>query len=119
MSTSQVIKKVIMNAVAIDGATAYTDSVKFSHCTGSAVLHIISTAGTLAISQQCSMDNVNWYDPVDTAGAALGVVKAAQGVTTGSYTAFTPVLTQYIRFKVVESTAATTVTLTLSFRLEV
>ncbi|MDP2366078.1 MAG: hypothetical protein Q8M94_20195, partial [Ignavibacteria bacterium] len=119
MSTSQITKKVLMNAVTISAATKYSDSMPFRQCAGSAILLIISTAGTLAISQQCSNDNVNWYNPVDTAGGALGVVKAAQTVTPGVYVVFTPVLSEWVRFKVIESTAETVVTLTLSYRLEV
>ena len=119
MSTSQIAQEILMNAVAMDGETSYSDSVNFRLCTGSAALIIISTAGTLAISQQCSMDNNAWYDPIDTAAAALGVVKAAQTVTAGVYVVFTPVLSEWIRFKVIESTAATTVTLKLLFREEV
>ena len=100
-------------------ATVYSASRKFHDCAGDAILYIVSTAGTLAISQQCSLNDVDWYDPVNTSDSALGVVKAAQTVTTGVYVVFTPVISKYIRFKVIESTAETVVTLTLSYRLEV
>ena len=119
MSRSQITRETLMDAVSVENETAYSNSRRFHQCTGSAVLFIISTAGTLAISQQCSNNEVDWYDPVDTSGGALGVVKAAQTVTTGVYVVFTPVLSEFIRFKVIESTASTSVSLTLSFRLEV
>jgi hypothetical protein len=119
MSRSQITQRKLMDAVTVDGATTYSSSRKFHNCAGDATLHIISTAGTLAISQQCSMNDVDWYDPVNTSDSALGVVKAAQTVTTGVYVVFTPVISKFVRFKVVESSASTDVTLTLSYRLEV
>lgn len=119
MSRSQITRELLMDAVTIDGATDYSESRPFHNCAGDAVLFIVSTAGTLAISQQCSMNNVDWYDPVNTSDSALGVVKSAQTVTTGVYVIFTPVISKFIRFKVTESTAAAVVSLTLSYRLEV
>ncbi len=119
MSRSQITQRKLMDAVTVVGGTKYSDSMKFHACTGSASVLIISTAGTLAISQQCSNDNTNWYDPVDISGTALGIVKAAQTVTTGIMVSFTPALAEWIRFKVTESTASTVVSLTLSFRTEV
>lgn len=119
MSVSQLERIKVMDAKACSSNTYYSDSWSARKCTGSAALFIVSTAGTLAISQQCSLDNVNWYDPVDTAASALGVIKAAQTVTTGTYVAFSPVLAEWMRIKVVESTAPTTVSLTLTLRVEV
>ena len=119
MSVSQIEIVKVMNQKACSSDTYYTDSWSFRKCTGSAAVIIISTAGTLAISQQCSMNNVDWYDPVDISATALGVVKAAQTVTTGIYVVYTPVLAEWARFKVVESTAPTTVTITLIERVEV
>lgn len=121
MSRSQISYEKLMDATAVlKAGTSYSNSRDFSDCTGSATLYISSTAGSITVSQQCSMNNSDWYDPIDTSAAALGVVRAAQTVTTGIYVAYTPVLAKYIRFKVVEgNVAATTVTLTLSYRLEV
>ena len=119
MSRSQIAQETLMNAVTVNGETKYSNSRKFHQGTGSAVLIIISTAGTITVSQQCSPDDVTWYDPIDTSDGALGVVQSSQGVTTGIYVAFTPVLTEYIRFKVVESSASSSVTLKLLYRTEV
>jgi len=121
MPASQVTQELLMDTVSVAQAgTKYSNSRKFHQCTGAAVLWIKTTAGSITVSQQCSMDDVAWYDPVDTSDGALGVVRSALGVTTGVYVVFTPVLTEYIRFKVVEgNSAATVVTLKLSFRLEV
>lgn len=100
-------------------ATKYSDAYSFRKCTGNACVFIVSTAGTLAITQQVSIDGVNWYSPYDISTTVQGVVCAAQTVTTGVYRVFTPVLCEWIRFKVVESTAKTTVSLTLITRVEV
>ena len=123
MSVSQIEIIKLMDAVECQkgtaNATKYSDSWNFRKCTGSASVLVVSTAGTLAITQQCSADNVTWYNPVDISNGALGVVKAAQATTTGSYIVYTPVLTEWARFKVVESTAKTYVTLILIERVEV
>jgi hypothetical protein len=121
MSRSQISQDILMSAEAIAQAdTHYSLSRKFHSCTGSAAVFIISTAGSVTITQQCSMDNVTWYDPVDTSGTALGGVRAALTVTAGVYVPFSPVLCEFIRFKVVEqNSAATAVTLKLLTRVEV
>jgi uncharacterized membrane protein (DUF441 family) len=113
-----------MDGVTISSQTKYSDELSFRLCTGSAALHIVSTAGTLAISQQCCIvDKITgvktWFDPVDVSGAELGVVRAVQTVTAGTFVIFDPVITEWIRFKVVESTASTVVTLKLISREEV
>ena len=124
MSKSQVTQELLMDAVDLaQHDTHYSESRKFHACTGSSAIFLSLASGgaaTVTVTQQCSMNNVDWYDPVDTTGTALGGVIAAQAVTTGVYIAFTPVLTEYIRFKVHEdNTAACTVTLKLYYRLEV
>lgn len=100
-------------------ATVYTDSVAFDRCVGDACVLVISTAGTLAITQQCSLDNVDFYSPVNATPGAVGSVAPSQTVTTGTYISYTPIQAEYIRYKIVESTAATTVTVKLSYRKEV
>jgi len=123
MAVSQIEIIKLMDAVECQNGTAnatkYSDSWSFRKCTGTAAVFVISTAGTLAITQQCSTDNVTWYDPVDISNGALGVVKAVQTATTGLYVVYTPVLTEWARFKVVETTAKTNVTLILMARVEV
>ena len=121
MSRSQISQEKLMDAVSIaQAATAYSSSKTFHACTGSAAMFIVSTAGSITVSQQCSRDGTNWYDPVDAAGSALGVVATALTVTTGKYIAFSPVLSEFIRYKVVEgNVGATVVTITLLFRVEV
>uniref|UniRef100_A0A6M3XUZ3 Uncharacterized protein n=1 Tax=viral metagenome TaxID=1070528 RepID=A0A6M3XUZ3_9ZZZZ len=120
MSRSMVSKEVLMSAeeVAIND-THYSESRRFHDCDGTACLKIISTAGSITVTQQCSTDKVTWYDP-ETASGAAGAVEDAITVTTGRYLSFTPVLCDYIRFKVVQGAGATTnVTLELAYRVEV
>jgi len=120
MSRSVLSKQKLMSATAVtqDG-TVYSDSREFYDCDGTACLKIISTAGSITVSQQCSIDNETWYDPETSSGAA-GAVEDTITETTGRYLSFTPVLTPWIRFKVIEAdNAATAVTLELVYRVEV
>ena len=120
MSQRNVAVMPLYAAVSVaQAATAYTSSSKFRLATGYAGIRLISTAGSITVSQQCSVDDIIWYDPVDAAGNTLGTVCTSQGVTTGRYISYSPVLTSYIRFKIVEgNTAATTVTIDLIFQEE-
>jgi hypothetical protein len=124
MSRSQVTYKTLMDAKAITkNTTQYTDSYDFHQCAGDAALKIIITssgAPTFTISQQCSLDDVNWYNPVNEAGA-LGGIWTAHLKTAGAYVSFTPVMADFIRFKVTETGNVVngTVTITLISRLEV
>ena len=78
-----------------------------------------SAAGDIAVTQQCSTDDVTWYDP-ETAAAAAGVVDTSISVAGTYYMSYTPVLCDYIRFKVVENgTLATNVSIELIYRVEV
>ena len=124
MSRSLVSKEVLMSAVEVAvNDTHYSNSRKFHDCDGTACLKIISTAGDITITQQCSLDDVTWYDP-ETASGAAGAVENAITVTSaaGRYLSFTPVLCDYIRFKVAQGTggvtATTNVTLELLYRVE-
>lgn len=117
---SHLNQSLLANAQAVaQAATAYSSSLDFRGCVGNVALFIASTAGSVTISQQCSLDNVTFYDPEDTSGGALGVVRSALTVTTGKYVPFTPVLATWTRFKIVEgNVAATAVTLKCLFRTE-
>lgn len=103
-------------------ATEYSEKCSFRRLFGTtsdlvACMHVVSTAGTITVTQQCSLNGDDWFDPVDSAGSNIGEVISGQGVTTGRWVSFEPVLTRWIRFKVVEdNSAATTVTLELIFK---
>lgn len=120
MGRKMVSSELLASAQAITkAATAYTNSRKFSDWDGNkAVCRIISTAGSITITQQCSNDDSTWYDAED-ATAAKGAVEDTITVTTGRYIEFTPVLCKFIRFKVVEgNSAATALTLELIYGIE-
>lgn len=113
-------QEVLSSAQAVSqAATAYSSSCKFSSCVGYAGMLLVSTAGSITVTQQCSIDNMNWYNPVDENNSAQGQVAATVTVTTGRYIQFNPVIAPYIRFKIVEAnSAATAVTITLLFQEE-
>ena len=123
MSTRLVGYETLMNAQAVaQAATGYSDSMKFDRLTGEVCVFAVSAsagAATITITQQCSMDDTNWYDPVNSAGSAVGSVQSALAVTAGKWIVYSPILAPYGRFKVVEgNTAACTVTLKLIFQEE-
>ena len=92
--------------------TVYSSVVAVDDLAGHIGIRIISTAGSVTITQQCSLDGTTFYDPTDTAGTALGQVVAAQTVTAGIYVVPDVVLAPYVRYKIVEGdVAATAVTI--------
>ena len=89
----------------VDNATAYSSVIPFTRTTGEIAVEVISTAGNITITQQCSSDQKLWYDPVDGSGNALGAVVAA--MTVGSkWVIPSAVLATYMRYKVVENNVA-------------
>ena len=105
-------KATLLESVAVlQGTTAYTRSHLF---TTSGYCHVIltSTGGSLTITQQGSFDETNWYDAVNPYNEPLGLVCTAQGVTSGKYIQYPPLLSKYVRFKIVENNVGnSTVTL--------
>ena len=100
-------------------ATVYTTSSIFRITTGYAAVFITSSAGSITVSQQCSMNTIDWYDPIDSSTNILGLVCTALTVTTGTYIQFDPVISPYIRFKIIEgNVGATTVTIKLLLQEE-
>ncbi len=97
--------------------TEYTDSTKFrSSSNDAACVKIVSSAGSITVTQQVSTNNVDWNDAVNAANSGLGAVAATMTVGT-RYVQYTPIMAPYIRYKVVEGgTAATAVTLTLIYQ---
>ena len=127
MATRLIVIERLMTKVSVGrNSTAYSNVYDFSRCTGPVVVELISTAGRITVSQQCSVDydpnypaNATWYDPVDYAGTALGAIGTAVTVTAGKYISYSPTLTPWIRYKVVETdVAATVVSLRLVFQEE-
>jgi len=120
MSRSLIMHEIVMSVGIVSKAgTVYSKSVPFYDCDGTACLRIVSTAGSITVTQQCSINNVDFFDPETSSGAA-GAVEDTITVTTGRYISFTPVMAPYVRFKVVEGdVAATVVTLELVKRMEI
>lgn len=98
--------KTISNAQAIvDSVNSFSNSVEIITWAGFAAIEVSSNTGTVTITQQCSTDNVNWYDPVDKTGAALGAI--ATVLATTAYIEFDPVLSKYVRLKYVPTGSGT------------
>lgn len=106
------VQRVSSSQSVAKGATGYSNSINTTYSDGYIAVRLVSTAGSVNVSQQCSIDNSTWYDPVDEDGVLLGVVASAQTVTTGKYIQYIPVLSKYIRYKIAEQDSSdTTVTM--------
>lgn len=105
---------VMSTATVANAATIYSDSYSAEYASGfTGILIVLAGASNVTISQQTSVLGSTWHDPVDNAGAALGVVATALTSTaSGVYVQFSPVVARYNRFKVVAA-AASTVSLTV------
>lgn len=98
--------------------TGYTSSIAVDFITGYAAVLVTTSAGSITITQQISDDNINWYDPVNSDGTALGAVGAAVTVGT-TYRVVSPVMGRFLRYKIVEGNVAeTVVTLKLIYQEE-
>ena len=98
--------------------TGYTDKMDATLLAGEiAALVKVGGAGTVTINQQCSVDGVFWYNPVNSTGGAVSEVIASGGTAATTYRKFTMTITKYIRFRCVETNVgAATVDITLVFQ---
>ena len=102
----------LVDATALTSGTAYyTDKIKVRSSRGfsSLLLIIAGAAPDLDVSFQTSLDGINWYSPVNTAGAALSTIYTA--LAASAWIVFSPQVTRYIRF-LLDPDADTTVTAT-------
>lgn len=104
-----VILPLLSNKLIPKGETVYSKATSFRESTGVVAVLLSSTAGSITVTQQCSLDynedNPNaahWYDPVNENGSGIGVVGVALPITPGRYSTYAPILAAAIRFKVVE-----------------
>lgn len=105
MAQKLYVKVLAAVGTACGNETVYTDSTNFQHARGyCGALITISNGGSYVITQQCSVDNENWYNPVDDDNTALGLVCTGAHTST-CYKYFSPVLAPFIRFKVVGTVA--------------
>jgi len=94
-----------------NGVTDYTDSCNIRFSQGyMATLIVLGAGSSVTITQQCSFDNTNWYDPIDINGTALGTVYTT--LLASSYIYFSPILAVWMRFKIVAG-ADSVVTMTI------
>ena len=100
------------------GLTVYSESTNFRYTDDNASILLTTTAGSITVTQQASMNNIQWYDAYDAAGNVLGTVVTAQGVTTGKWIAYNPVMAPYTRFKVVEVGGAANTVVTIELMLQ-
>jgi hypothetical protein len=89
-------------------ATAYSDSFRSDVANGFMAALIVTTDGSLTVTQQASCDGTTFYDVVDSDNNAQGAV-AATLLVGSRYVQFSCVLAPYVRFKVREGDAAPTV----------
>ncbi len=108
----------VMDAVSVSKAgTSYSNISPFDRTTGDCSVLLVSSAGAITVTQQCSFNKVDWYDPIDSSGNKLGEVITGQTVTTGLWISTNPTLAPYMRYKVVEANvAATVVSITLMYQ---
>jgi hypothetical protein len=98
-------------AIAASG-TGYSLSMPFDESTGEIALLIVNEGTAITITQQVSLDDVTYYDPVNASSVAQGSVIANLTTTTGTYVHFDPIPAPYTRFKIVATDHnSTTVTM--------
>jgi hypothetical protein len=90
--------KTVSNAQAVtNGVNAFSNAVEMKVWGGFAAIEVKANTATVTITQQCSVDGVTWYDPVDQTGTALGAIATALATT--AYIEFSPVVTIWVRLK--------------------
>ena len=107
---SELIRTKVMDNVTVGAGSSNVSSsvrVKRSSFDGKFGM-LVSANDTVTVTQQCSIDDANWYDPFLTNTSQTGQVATADT----SYVVFSPVVAPYIRFNV-SATNSTNVTLEL------
>ena len=62
-------------------------------------------SSSYTITQQCSDDNLHWYDPTDGNESAIGAVASTTTTAVSAWIVPTLAPAPYIRFKIVNGTA--------------
>ena len=104
------LRRVLSETVAVTKqGTVYSSPFRANECAGTIALLIVSSAGSLTVTQQCGLtEDGTFYDPVNAANSALGAVCAA-GFTVGSrFINLTPVVAPWLRLKMIEANVAAT-----------
>lgn len=105
---------VILSATTVGNGATITSSVyPADFASGfSAVFIQLAGSSNVTITQQGSIDGVNFYNPIDASGNALGAVCTALTSTAGVYVQFSPVVSIFNRLSILAG-AASTVSMTL------
>lgn len=93
----------ILATTLIDAGSASYSAViaAFNSLQSASIEMTISTASMVVITQQCSMDGITWNDPVNATLTAAGAVYNALNAASPVFVAFTPIVSPYLRLKVV------------------
>lgn len=95
----------LMNAVAAaSGATLYSTSYNLMRGKGHGSVLITLSSAIVTVSQQCSVDNATFYNPLDPDGNALGTVYTS--MSDSSYIQADLVFAKYIRYKAIVNNTA-------------
>lgn len=112
-------RKVLDIGTLTAGTATGTDSVELRYYDdGDMLLYVAArTTSSYTITQQCSFDNINWYDVVDAYNATVGAVLTAADATVHSrLIQLTPIAAPYIRFEVTASETDGSIDLTLCYQ---
>ena len=108
VSAGELIKNRLMSVESIsNGNTNYSTSVRTKRrgvdYSGGLLISFTNFTSSTAvnITQQCSLDNTNFYTPVNRTGSSVGLM--GNGVATSSYLQVTPIPAEYTRFAVTAS----------------
>ena len=91
------VKKVMTSQQIHNLMTGTSSSVEFHRATGFSTA-FVDVSGVVSVTLQCSLDNVTYYDAVDSDGNALG--KVYTSLSSAKYISFSPVLSPYVRLQV-------------------
>ena len=107
---SELIRTKVMDNVTVGaGSSNVSSSVRVKRASFDRNFGILVSANdTVTITQQCSIDDSNWYDPYLSNTSQTGQVATADA----KYVTFSPIVAPYIRFNV-SATNSTNVTLEL------
>lgn len=94
-------------AMTTSAATYYSDKIPVKFSTGNSSLLVKTSAGSLAITVELSLNGDDWYTPYDTDGNDLGALVSA--LTADRWIVYNPQITLYKRFKFVLTVANSTV----------
>lgn len=88
--------------------TYYSDKLSTHFSMLDCSMLIKTSAGALDITYEVSDDGKIFYEPYNTAGQKINVI--AEGLTADRWISFTPIASEYMRFKFILTVSDSTVT---------